>query len=149
MAYGNKSIHIIQLKQEITSIISPPYFLRSQNVGFRKHIFISYPIISDRIEYGRLEFSIHKDLKRQGKYICGKLPSKKYSIISEQRCAWKTSWPTLKKEAAKYSERLATNYQGTCLHIPEDCKLHHQQRENLKPKAPRLVILWCYLLIPT
>jgi hypothetical protein len=41
----------------------------------------------------------------------------------------------------KYSETLPTNYKGTRLHIPEDCKLHQQKRENLKPKSPRLVIL--------
>jgi hypothetical protein len=79
-----KFINIIKLNQEITSIISPPHFLRSQNVRFRKQIFISYSITSEKTGDRRQKFSIHKHLKRKVKYICGKHSSKKYSIISEQ-----------------------------------------------------------------
>jgi len=40
-------------------------------------MFISYTKSGEKTEDGRLKFAIHKDLKRQGKYICGKLSSKK------------------------------------------------------------------------
>jgi len=77
-------INIIQLNQEITSIISPAYFLRSQNVGFRKQMFIFYSIRSDKSEDGRLKLAIHK-AETSGKIYLRKTFLKKYSIISEQR----------------------------------------------------------------
>jgi len=80
-----KFINITQLNREITSIISPPYFFRTQNVGFRKQICISYSVSTHKREDGRLKFPIYKHLKHREKCICGKCSSKKYSIISEQR----------------------------------------------------------------
>jgi hypothetical protein len=122
-----KFINIIKLNQEITSIVPPPYFFRTQNVAFRKQLFISFSISSDKTEEGRLKFSNHKDLKHQEKHICGKRSSKKYSIISEQRCILKTSWPTLEKEAVTYSEMLAANYQKTVTFIISSMKTANQK----------------------
>jgi len=118
-----KFINIIQLNQEITSIISPPYFLRSQNVGFCKQILISCSISSHKPEDGRLNFPIYK-YETSGKIYLRKTFLQKIFNYFGTKMYMKNKLAYPEEGGKKYSETLPTNYKGTCLHIPEACKLH-------------------------
>jgi hypothetical protein len=137
-----KFMNKIQLNQEITSITSPAYFLRSQNVGFRKQMLNSYSVSSHKPEDGAAEVFNLQTSETSGKIYLRKKFLQKIFIYfgTNMYMNNKLAYPeeggseNILKRCQKITREHVFIFQKTVNFISSSVKTSY-------PKAHRLVIL--------